>query len=277
MKSLIALLLIVSQTGISQNLLEGKVLNIKTNEPVQYANIFNLQNKSGTYSMLDGSFKLNYNNADKIRISCVGYKSVSLSIDSLAQLKKIEIHLTPSIINLNPFIVLSEVTYTYVGYHKYKHNVNLFSTILGVEYATLIKGGNSPKKIHQIILSKSKKSKGKVRIHLYKVDEKGNPDKDLIQNNLIIDTKDYNKQKEIIIDVSEYNISLAKAGIFIGIEWIESTQKNEKIFAKFNLTKKNETITFKKYNLKEDRWRRVTKENIASSSLNLCVGLKLKD
>lgn len=279
MKFSILLLLFLSHIGFSQNILEGRIINSSTTKPVEYANVYNLNSELGTYSKLDGRFNLKYyNRSDKIVISCVGYKNLNINLDSLLQLEKIEVQLIPITIELKPFIVSSELTYTEIGYHKYKHNANLSSKILGIEYATLIKdSGNSEKKIVEIILSKVKKSKGKIRLHLYQVDEKGIPSTDLIPSSLIIETKDYNKQKEIVIDISEFNISLAKDGVFIGIEWIETVGNNEKNLARFNLTKKNETITYKKYNLKEDNWRITTKNNTGINHLNLCVGLKIKD
>lgn len=279
MKLLFFIFIVLSQIGFSQNFLNGSINNSINGKPIEFANIYNIDRKLGTYSKLDGSFKLKYyNHSDKVVISCVGYEPLNLNIDSLIKLNKIEIKLEPIIIELNQFVVSSEISYSDIGFHKRKHNANHSSRILGIEYATLIKDDkNSGKFIEQIILSKVKKSKGKIRIHLYDVDKNGLPHKDLIPNNLIIDTKEYNKKKEIVIDVSKHYIPLNMKGVFIGIEWVESVNKKEKILARFHLTKKNETITYTKYNLKEKKWREVTTNNMGIGSLNLCVGLKIRN
>ena len=77
--NLLAILLFLSTLALGQQdirfKIEGKLLNKKTKEPVAYANIYNKILKKGTFSNIDGYFKLEIKDpADSIFINIIGYK-----------------------------------------------------------------------------------------------------------------------------------------------------------------------------------------------------------
>ena len=61
--------------------IEGYVVNKNTGDPVSYANIFNLNTKSGTISNSDGFFSIRVSSyTDSIRISFIGFRSTILQL-----------------------------------------------------------------------------------------------------------------------------------------------------------------------------------------------------
>lgn len=250
--------------------------------PIESVNLFNSTRKIGAYSNSKGVFTVSYGSPeDKIEVSCVGYKAKSFTIKELS--KKPIIKLTSITIELSSFTVNSEQSFTEIGCHNLRTKSALGSSLPGVEYATLIKDERQTgRPIHQIILKKKKKSKGKIRLHLYQVQDDGSPGKDLINSNLIVDTEAFNTKKEMEIDVAEYNVLYPSKGVFIGIEWIETVLKDEPILFYIKLTDKPASnITFLKRHLIDRTWQLVkehplTSTNLGTRAMNLCVGLRLK-
>ena len=80
--------------------LEGIVLDSKNGEPLEKVTIFNQSNNSGTYSELDGKFKIELNDLPtKIIFSYIGYENFLLEINSEPKVP-IEIQLKRSNIGL---------------------------------------------------------------------------------------------------------------------------------------------------------------------------------
>lgn len=63
--------------------IEGKILDIETEEPIPYANIYNKSSKKGTISNADGYFRILANEVtDSITVSYIGYKEQIIKIKS---------------------------------------------------------------------------------------------------------------------------------------------------------------------------------------------------
>jgi hypothetical protein len=78
---LITLLSVSMTIAQKKTVIEGRIYNESTREPIPYANIFNFTNQQGTLSNEDGYFKVTISSArDSIIISCVGYMEYSFRI-----------------------------------------------------------------------------------------------------------------------------------------------------------------------------------------------------
>lgn len=93
----------------SQHLVEGKIIDANTREPLAFANIiFNGNPYFGTTSDIDGKF--NFNSAIEIQsVTCsyVGYKDRKINIGSVKPNYKLVIELQPSEHNLQEIIVIA--------------------------------------------------------------------------------------------------------------------------------------------------------------------------
>ena len=67
--------------GQNHREIEGVLLSKETNEPVQFANIYNLSLQKGTLSNTDGYFRIIVDDVlDTILITCIGFKEKQLKL-----------------------------------------------------------------------------------------------------------------------------------------------------------------------------------------------------
>lgn len=95
------LILVISSPAFSQQVIEGRVVDKQTGEPVPFASIGIVGTSKGTSSNLNGQFSLSVIEPFSIKISCVGYES--RLINTIEDLKTIE--LKPTIVQLREIVV----------------------------------------------------------------------------------------------------------------------------------------------------------------------------
>ena len=103
MKKLLLLVFIIPFLAISQNKIQGIVIDSKTKQPLPFASIVTNTN-FGTLTDMDGKFHIKAKNSfNQITISYVGYQSITVSVSSKD--KFISIKLKTSIENLNEVLI----------------------------------------------------------------------------------------------------------------------------------------------------------------------------
>lgn len=94
----LVLLLFSNYTSAQWLNFTGNVYDAKSNTPIPYVNISVFNQPIGTCSNINGDFVLNLRDSmrtERLEISCIGYKSRSLQIDSLASFDTFLIALDP--------------------------------------------------------------------------------------------------------------------------------------------------------------------------------------
>lgn len=251
-----------------------KIINSETNEGVEFAAIYNLNLKEGTYSDIDGSFNLKIDKNDTIIISSVGYYSDTIiKFDNLNGI----IRMTPQIYNID------EIVYTVnikskkqeLGFRKEKKNTTFYSHI-GSEWVVFIDNPNPSKEqiIETVILKTYNRSNKNVgfRIHVYDNDSLKNlPGKEIAKLDIIETSKHkgnkYNLNNSIIFPSS---------GVFIGIEWVSYLKENgEKINSKGDLKLSvpltfnvENSLTYQRSKFFENKWYKVGNDH----ALSLIIG-----
>ena len=95
----ILLLALLPITGRAQELLQGRVVDDETGEPLPYVSIFAEEGRR-TLSNAEGDFKLETGDGDALTFSCVGYKKARIRAGKL-----------PAVVRLKPLAtVMQEVT-----------------------------------------------------------------------------------------------------------------------------------------------------------------------
>lgn len=85
----------------NQRIIEGKIINENTNEPLAYANIYS-HNGNGTISNIDGLFSLQTDSLDKtVIISFIGYCTKSYPVNEVPNIVKLQ----PAIKELTEIVV----------------------------------------------------------------------------------------------------------------------------------------------------------------------------
>ncbi len=99
--STLILLVLFSTNIFSQtNLIIGKIVDEKSNQPIEYATAILLKNNSFTTADSEGNFKIKANEGDKAEVSHVSYNAVKISLS-----KGIVVGLTQGQIELNEILV----------------------------------------------------------------------------------------------------------------------------------------------------------------------------
>jgi len=95
-------LFIFNSYAFCQKIIEGTILDKETKKPVPFASIGIIGTAKGTSSNLNGQFSVSLNETDSLKISCVGYESLSLSSGQLLPF----IDLVPIITQLSEIVIL---------------------------------------------------------------------------------------------------------------------------------------------------------------------------
>jgi hypothetical protein len=149
------LLVILSLRATAQQAIELTLIDLKTNEPVPFANIVYGSHQLGTMSNINGRFQLLHDSeTSDIRISCMGYKTKSVVTSGLNP--QDIIYLEPSVIELtqvnifpgkNPALTIMEkvyenrdlnnpdkaVDYSCIIYHKMTFFLNVPDTLKTID------------------------------------------------------------------------------------------------------------------------------------------------
>lgn len=227
------LLLIYNETANGQ-IIKGIVLDIKTKEPIAFANIGIVGKGIGTVTHEDGTFELNIAKTipeDIIRISYIGYNPQSYSI--LQYQKQYtgfsQIYITESNYNLNEIVIRPKAFKSKVAGNTGKSIENasfvdnsLDTSNIGFEVGTRIKIKERPTYIDEVVINFSKnESKGCIfRLNIYDGKIKNNPN---ILKQPIYITID-NELSTLKIDLRKYNI-LVENDFIIALECVKRTSK----------------------------------------------------
>jgi thiol-disulfide isomerase/thioredoxin len=96
--------LVFGPAAFCQQLMEGKIVDADTGEPVSFASIGIIGTSKGTSSNLNGQFTLPIAGSVTLKITCVGYESKEISAKENIQLIKLK----PSATQLNQIVIFSK-------------------------------------------------------------------------------------------------------------------------------------------------------------------------
>jgi hypothetical protein len=201
------------------NLLSAQIKGVVVDEnniPIPYVNIWMENENIGTTSEENGSFQLNVSKDKNLIFSAIGYKKSTTFFKEKIVLEKefykldeviiVNLKLTKELEigdskKINHSYLSGELPWIYAKYFPYKE-----------EYS------ETPflKKI--IVFTKSKINKAKFKIHLYTMGEDGNPNSDILSEDILVSVKSGLKENQI--DLSKHKIKIPKEGICIGYEWM---------------------------------------------------------
>lgn len=95
---------IISSTAIGQQVIEGRIIDKETSEPIPFASIGIIGTSHGTISNLQGEFSLVLSDSASIKVTCMGYESQVIgSADTMELIK-----LKPIATQLNTVIISSK-------------------------------------------------------------------------------------------------------------------------------------------------------------------------
>ncbi|SDB85297.1 peptidase associated/transthyretin-like domain-containing protein [Williamwhitmania taraxaci] len=206
----------------SQENIKLTIVDDETKEPIEFATFayFHANQCSGVYSDALGVVTITLpSTVDSIRISCMGYQPTTLT--KIAS-KTIGLH--RKTFNIKEVVVRPCINFKTLGYINNKKEVRIGAES-GLECAVLVEnetGLESPIKSLLFRFKQNEKTKTVIRIHLYSCNSNRMPDKELINENLVVYITPQN-DGIIDYDISKFGITLPVNGVFVGMEWIGCT------------------------------------------------------
>ncbi|MCV6629997.1 MAG: carboxypeptidase-like regulatory domain-containing protein [Flavobacteriaceae bacterium] len=275
MKKLLAItILLVSNLCYSQ--LKSVIIDSETKEKIPYVNIWVENENIGTTSNKKGEFELQIDSPKTILFSAIGFQTKKVSSDSINFF--LELH--PLIIELDEIIISSkkisqELT---IGEFK-KSKINSYFACktqpwISAKFFNYKEEYEKTPYLKKLrILTKSDVKNSKFNIRLYGVDEKGEPENYIYNENIIGIAKKGKKTTEI--ELSKLNIEFPKKGFFVAIEWlIIEENKYEYNYTQQGLRKKLVETFYEpaigtvpaetnenSWRLIQGKWRKVWKNN----------------
>lgn len=241
--------------------INGLVVCKENGESVSYSSIYLQNQRLGVYADSLGHFQipdeiLNYHN-DTLIFSSVGFEQSKIAI---ADLKNVliknngKILIKSAVINLKEIVVERNKNVKPIEYGFYK----MKSSILGLTgnpgslICIYIKNDDGlDRQIQSINIKIRKKNinKGtKLRVYFYTKTNCGFEKNNLLKNDIII--QNFSKDR-ITINLTDYNLTFPKEGIYIGVEWlmdkemiIDFSKKTELSILCSNNVKENNTWVF---------------------------------
>ena len=198
------------------------LLDSITKNSIEYVNIKYLDSSYGTLTDSMGVFMLDKKKGKEILVSVLGYKEKKILTKNIVD----TILLKPKNLLLDEIIINNELHEEY-GFHKKKSRF-IRSKVKRVGLAVYIENKNEDtgRVITSINYKIRKRSKAisVVRAHLYTINKKTKkPDIELLDYNLLIRLRKRGLN-DVRLDVSDKNISFPKDGIFVALEWVDSTE-----------------------------------------------------
>lgn len=236
-KVLIAIFTTISVSGFSQIVLSGKVAREDDKAPISFVNIGILDSDVGSISEEDGSFSISIPNQyqkARLLVSALGYKRISLAIDSARHFDNLTILLEESILQLKPVTITGEHfkrKYQFGNEMSEGGSVYADTVTAGSAIALLIENkGNATKLKYtkfkypalvekvSVRVAKNTFNEFKIRVRLLSVDSlTGMPGKDLLNKSIV--TTSRMKRGWLEIDLVKHYIMI-DGPFYLCFEWI---------------------------------------------------------
>jgi hypothetical protein len=224
--------------GYGQTTLSGMVKDANTLQSIPFVSLGVAGKTYGTLSDEFGQFTCTLPqllDSDTIRVSAIGYKSLSISVAEIKTQKNYTVYLTPMVYDLTEVQVKpKKLRYKMLGTSKYSTtNCTAFMGIddnwKGEQAAILAENKEEVTMYLEsfgfYIIKNEYTDSLQFRIMLYEVNEKGYPGTTFLQKPILFKTNIH--QGEVRIDLKPYNLS-TKGNFFISLECLEEKMESAK-------------------------------------------------
>lgn len=225
-------------------------LLIKDNfgKPISYASVIwgrsmGLVSDTSGYLQIPDKSKI-----DSLIISAIGFNKRIIKKENVITESRIEIKLDQNVIQLPEIIVAKYNVEKDFGCDENRQTSYLKNGICSnLQGAILIKSYNYPAQCKSISVFIAKQSSGAIpyRLRLYEIGGDNLPGKDLLSENLIVNS--YKTNSWNTYDLDSIAVQLPNNGFFAAIEWLCTDLKSENGLCVGLTNKIEETLTYYKY------------------------------
>lgn len=221
---------------------KGIVLD-QNNKPISYANVWVENENIGVSTEENGQFSINVKDKNQNLIfSALGFEKKTIKA---SEVDKVILNATSY--KLNEVFVLNKKETKQIEIGKTDSQVyQAFENGPRID-AKYFPYNNTHKKtkfIKQVsVYTDSKLEQATIKIHFYDVDSNGLPGEELLNKDLIVSVK--KGQRRTVFEVSEFNLTLSKKGIFVAVErLIIDKNRFEKTITDLNSNTTKTQITY---------------------------------
>lgn len=229
MKYLLALsLTFILSDSICQTI-SGRIIDELTGEALEYVNIRVVNKNIGTVSMRNGEFQLSISNVskeDSLRFSYIGYKTLSIAIDSFKKSDQYAIKLKPQPSVLDEVVVKAKPLTRILGNTKVDRKYTGwgdFQSLRGRTRGILIEGAECPVKVKSMSFRINHNDWDSVAFRINILEAKGDkPGNSILRENIFVTTD--KKHKWVRVDLDNKNIIICTR-VVVTIEWVDAWGK----------------------------------------------------
>ncbi|WP_310555278.1 carboxypeptidase-like regulatory domain-containing protein [Flavobacterium sp.] len=212
-KKIIVFLFFVSFSISAQ--IKGIVVD-QYNNPIAYVNVSVENENIGTSTEENGQFVINVNDKNKnLVFSALGFeqKTIKATEAEIVKLNAVTYELNEVVLSNKKETKKIEIGQTENQIYQAFDN----GPRMDAKYFQYNPSYKKTRFIKQVsVYTDSKIEEASIKIHFYDVDSTGFPGKELLDKNFIVSVK--KGQRRTIFNVSDFNLSIAKKGIFVGVE-----------------------------------------------------------
>lgn len=207
--------------------IQGVVVDSKTSHPLPFVNISKSVGQQGTASDELGKFSITVDINDSLFFSAVGYKRKYFAVSQIKNIKGV-IKLDEDIQLLSELSVTSNRKVNYeshvIGYHKSKIRSSLTMRTSGSQIAVFLENKFRKEGVFETLYLRLRSTGSfKFQIRVFEKNSNGLPGRDLLRENLILESKRINGI--FSINLASKNIIFPSTGAFICLQTMESQDR----------------------------------------------------
>ncbi|MBF6641456.1 carboxypeptidase-like regulatory domain-containing protein [Flavobacterium sp. J49] len=211
--------------GIAErNEVKGVVKDSLSGQPIPYVNIWVENENIATTSEEDGTFSINVASDKNLIFSALGYEKKTIKASQATA-----VFLSSKAFDLDEVIISNSIGTKQMVIGQTENTVaQAFDNgpRIDVKYFPYNSAYQKTKYIKKIMLNTdSRIEDATVKIRFYRVDANGFPGEEMLKKDLIVSVKYGTRHNKI--DLSDYNLVMPKAGLFVGFEKL-MIEKNKK-------------------------------------------------
>ena len=223
--SLIIVLSIGNYSYGQEKILQGRVIDQQSKQPIAYSTVEIKTRKTGTYTDSTGNFSIGFEDVcDTLEFNSLGYEMQKYPAGDLRD-SVIVIELNPHIFELQEVVVVPKKVKTIrLGTIAKKPWRFQIANIFGGQYGTYIKNElEKPGYVRAVsfYIAEVGFPEAPFRIRIYAKDQENQcPGMDLLNESVIVS----NSQGEgwFTVDISDYGIEFPLEGMYVMMEWVYS-------------------------------------------------------
>ncbi len=220
-------------------LVQGRIIEKLSDNPLSYVNIGVVGKGVGTVSALDGTFSFHIDERyddDILRISMIGYVTQEFVVKEFKEKLAADynVFLEPKTELIEEIAIVDSKMRSYLKGNKSKtqnFTIGFETDTLGNEFATKFKVRKRKTILKDLRLSIVENTFDtlRFRVNIYDMAD-GRPGNILNKKNIIISTT--KKDSEVlIIDLLPYNVAIKQRNFFVSLEWIDSSEEADVSFS----------------------------------------------